>query len=133
MHVVVIAVLVLATATVARADIRAGDAEKAAVVEQVASSSSAPATAQGATQGASSVPATPRTTTMPTTDDDIRARVVDIEQTLDRLLADTTPAPVGTTGTVGATPASATVTIDRARLLQLREQLEALLATLNRR
>jgi len=82
---------------------------------------------------ASSVPATPRTTTVPTTDDDLRARVVDIQQTLDRMLADTTPAPVGTAGTVGGTPASGTVTVDRARLLQLRQQLEALLATLNRR
>jgi SH3 domain-containing YSC84-like protein 1 len=82
---------------------------------------------------ASSIPATPRTTTMATTDDDLRARVVDIEQTLDRILADTTPAPVGTTGTVGATPASGMVTVERARLLQLREQLEALVATLNRR
>ena len=33
-----------------------------------------------------------------TTDDDLRARVVDIQQTVDRLLADTTPAPVGTSG-----------------------------------
>jgi lipid-binding SYLF domain-containing protein len=103
------------------------------------SSSSAPApTDRGArveanpTQ-AKSVPATPRTTTMSTTDDDLRARVVDIQQTLDRMLADTTPAPVGTTGTVGATPASGMVTVERARLLHLREQLEALVATLNRR
>jgi len=34
----------------------------------------------------------------PTTDDDIRARVVDIQQSVDRMLADTTPAAVGTTG-----------------------------------
>jgi len=105
----------------------------------VPSSSSAPApTDRGAKveanpSQAKSVPATPRTTTMSTTDDDLRARVVDIEQTLDRMLADTTPAPVGTTGTVGATPASGMVTVERARLLQLREQLEALVATLNRR
>jgi SH3 domain-containing YSC84-like protein 1 len=103
------------------------------------SSSSAPApTDRGAKveanpSQAKSVPATPRTTTMSTTDDDLRARVVDIEQTLDRMLADTTPAPVGTTGTVGATPASGMVTVERARLLQLREQLEALVAALNRR
>jgi hypothetical protein len=82
---------------------------------------------------AKSVPATPRTTTMSTTDDDLRARVVDIQQTLDRVLAETTPAPVGTGGVVGAKPAGGTVTVERARLLQLREQLEALIATLNRR
>jgi len=103
-----------------------------------ASSPAAAATDRGATveahpSQAKSVPATPRTTTMSTTDDDLRARVVDIEQTLDRMLADTTPAPVGTTGTVGATSASSMVTVERARLLQLREQLEALIATLNRR
>jgi hypothetical protein len=136
-HVVVTAALVLATATAARPVIRAGEAEKAAFVEQVASSS-APATDQGATQSAQptrakSVPATARKTTMSTTDDDLRTRVVDIQQTLDRVLADTTPAPVGTTGTVGGTPASGMVTVERARLLQLREQLEALIATLNRR
>jgi lipid-binding SYLF domain-containing protein len=77
-------------------------------------------------------PTTPRTTTMPTTDDDLRTRIVDIQQTLDRMLADTTPAPVGTSGTVGAS-GGGTVTLDRARLLQLRQQLEALVAALNRR
>jgi hypothetical protein len=156
-HVVVTAALVLATATAARADIRAGEAERSgstravqkihceippdvwtsarcvAVIPELKKATDRSATAQALPTQASSVPATPRTTTMSTTDDDLRARVVDIEQTLDRLLADTTPAPVGTTGTVGATPASGTVTVDRARLLRLREQLEALIATLNRR
>jgi len=101
----------------------------------LAIASGATATDQRATRPTqvSSVPATPRTTTMSTTDDDLRARVVDIEQTLDRMLADTTPAPIGTTGTVGAKPASGTVTVERARLLQLREQIEALIVTLNRR
>src|SRR5436309_330536 len=98
--------------------------------------------ALGSTAGATpatqtaSVPATPRTTTMPTTDDDLRARVVDIQQPLARIVADTTPAPVGTAGTAGTTggsAASGTVSVDRARLLQLRQQLDALLATLNRR
>jgi len=78
--------------------------------------------------------ATPRTTMMPTTDDDVRARVVDIQQSVDRMLAETTPAAVGTSGTVGANEAAnGTVAVDRARLLQLRQQLDALLATLNRR
>jgi lipid-binding SYLF domain-containing protein len=94
----------------------------------------------------SSTPATPHTTTMPTTDDDLRARVVDIQQTLDRLLAETTPAPVGTSGTAGQSPAesgapdgsgspqgSRPVTIDRVYLLKLRAQLDALIAGLNRR
>jgi lipid-binding SYLF domain-containing protein len=81
---------------------------------------------------ASAVPATPRTTTMPTTDDDLRTRAIDIQQSIDRMLADTTPAAVGTSGTTGAAP-GATVTVDRGRLLQLRQQLAELIASLNRR
>lgn len=90
------------------------------------------ATPPAATSGAaSSTPATPRSTPLATTDDDLRARVVDIQQSLDRLLADTTPSPVGTTGSNAAT--ISTVTVERARLLQLRQQLDALIAALNRR
>jgi hypothetical protein len=48
------------------------------------------------------------------------------------MLADTTSAPVGTSGTTGAASAS-TVTVDRERLLQLRQQLAELIASLNRR
>jgi len=69
-------------------------------------------------------------------DDDLRARVIDIQQTLDRILADTTPAPVGTTGSAAATPRDANaaiVTVDRSRLMQLRQQLDQLLVALNRR
>ena len=55
------------------------------------------------------------------------ASVVDIQQALDGVLADKTPASAES----GAPSASA-VTIDRARLLQLRERLDALLAALNR-
>jgi hypothetical protein len=68
--------------------------------------------------------------------EDLRGRVIDIQQTLDRILADTTPAPVGTSGTgktVSTDVQSAgapAVAVDRARLLQLRRQLDALLATL---
>jgi lipid-binding SYLF domain-containing protein len=79
---------------------------------------------------AASTPPTPRTTTMPITDDDLRTRIVDIQQTLDRMLADTTPAAVGTSGT---TAAGQPVSVERARLLQLRQQIDSLLATLNRR
>jgi len=64
------------------------------------------------------------------TGDDIRARVIDIQQSLDRLLADTTPAAVGTSGS--SETASGTTSVDRARLLQIRRQLDALLAALNR-
>jgi lipid-binding SYLF domain-containing protein len=108
--------------------------------------SAAPGTAQRSTSPASSTsdaastqPA-PRTTTMSTTDDDLRARVVDIQQNVDRMLADTTPSTVGTTGTspsatttTDTSARGATVSVDRARLMQLRQQLDALLMSLNRR
>ena len=67
-------------------------------------------------------------------DDDIRGRVIDIQQAVDRLLADATPAPVGTSGTLGVdAPRNATAAVDRARLMQIREQLDGLIATLNHR
>jgi lipid-binding SYLF domain-containing protein len=93
------------------------------------------APAQTSTPAASAAPtaATPRSTTMPTTDDDVRARVVDIQQSIDRLLAETTPGPVGTVGAAETAATSTTVSVDRARLIQLRQQLGALLAALNRR
>ena len=101
---------------------------RALAAQSVASSTRAaerPAPAPTAPTGA-------RTTTMPTTDDDLRARAVDMQQMLDRILADTTPAAVGTSGTVGAA-GSGTVSVDRARLLQLRQQIDALIAAINRR
>ena len=51
---------------------------------------------------------------------------------LDRMLADPT-ASAGTTGTAGTIAPGGTVTIDRDRLLQLRQQLNALLAALSKR
>jgi lipid-binding SYLF domain-containing protein len=67
-------------------------------------------------------------------DADIRARIAAMQQTLERLLADAVQSPVGTTGAAANTPASSvTVTVDRARLLQLRQQLDALLAAFDRR
>jgi SH3 domain-containing YSC84-like protein 1 len=79
----------------------------------------------------------PRTTARSTTDDDVRAQLVDAQQMIDRLLADTTPAAVGTSGTAGTTgddrARTGTVTVDRARLLQLRQQIDAVIAALNKR
>jgi len=40
-----------------------------------------------------------------TVDDDVRARVVDLQRSIDRILAETTPAAIGTSGTVGANDA----------------------------
>ena len=79
--------------------------------------------------GPSATTSTPVPTTEPRlSDDDLRARLVEMVQNLDRLLADATSAPVGTSGT----PAPA-VTVDRARLMQIRQQLDGMLASLNRR
>lgn len=85
-----------------------------------------------ATTATAAVPG--RAAMTPTTDEDVHARVVDLQQTVDRMLADTTPAAVGTSGTAGASASpNGSVSIDRARLMQLRQQIDALLATLNRR
>lgn len=94
-----------------------------------ASASSAPA----ATTGRATPSSTPerRANPAPSTDDDVRAQLVDVQQTLDRMLADTTPSAVGTSGSDRA--ASGTVTVERARLMQLRQQIDAVIASLNRR
>jgi lipid-binding SYLF domain-containing protein len=71
-----------------------------------------------------------RPTAAPTTDDDVRARVVSLQQAIDRLLAE--PGAAGTSGT--EQPRSGgTITVDRARLGQIRQQLDALLAALDKR
>ena len=54
-----------------------------------------------------------------------------MQRTLDRLLADAGKAPVGTTGTTEAS--ARTVSVDRATLQQLRQQLDALSAALERK
>jgi hypothetical protein len=48
------------------------------------------------------------------------------------LIAGASTAPVGTTGSA-ASAQSGTVAVDRAALMQLRQQLEAAIAALNRR
>src|SRR6185369_9338267 len=89
-----------------------------------------------AARTSASAPAPPRpAATMATAtanDEDIRGRIVDIQQAVDRMLADTTPSAVGTSGTSGSEKAG-TVNVDRARLMQVRQQLDALLATVNKR
>jgi lipid-binding SYLF domain-containing protein len=96
-------------------------------------STAAGSDARPSASAAAPAPPRPAPTTAPATDEDIRARIVDIQQAVDRMLADTTPAAVGTSGTSGGEKAAGTVNVDRARLMQVRRQLDALLATLNRR
>ena len=93
-------------------------------------STSAPASKPSASIAA---PVTVRPAMTPAAEEEIRARVVDIQQSVDRMLADATPAPVGTTGTVGSAEAAGSMAVDRARLLQLRQQIDVLIAMLNRR
>jgi Las17-binding protein actin regulator len=80
---------------------------------------------------AASTPSTARTTTPPTTDDDIRTQLTSMQAALDRMLANTAQTPVGTAGSNPG--ANGTVAVDRAALMQLRQQLEAVLQALNRR
>jgi len=62
---------------------------------------------------------------------DVRARIAEIQRTLDSLLARSAQEPVATTG--DATTSARTVIIDRATLDQLRRQIDALSAELDRR
>jgi lipid-binding SYLF domain-containing protein len=82
---------------------------------------------------AQSTPPEPATTVSPTADSDLRTRIVTIQQKIDRILSEASPSPVGTSGSAAAAPAPSTVQVNRARLLELRADLEALLTALNRR
>ena len=64
--------------------------------------------------------------------EDLRARLMQMRQNLDRMLSDA--GPVGTTGTTAdATTTEGRITVDRARLMQLRDQIDSMLTELNRR
>jgi hypothetical protein len=65
-------------------------------------------------------------------DQDLRSQIADLQRALDRILEDPT-ASAGTIGTAGAAAPGGTITIDRERLWQLRQQLTALLAALAKR
>jgi SH3 domain-containing YSC84-like protein 1 len=84
---------------------------------------------------ASASAAAARTTTTPTTDDDVRVRITGMQQLLDRMIASDNPPPaVGTAGTTADAPgAGGMVMVSRSQLVQLRQQLDALLSALNRR
>ena len=85
-----------------------------------------------ASSSAAATPATPRNAPMPTTDDDLIVQLTSMQQTLDRLISNAASSPVGTTGNAGATE-SGTLVVDRAALMQLRQQLAAAIAAANRR
>jgi SH3 domain-containing YSC84-like protein 1 len=97
-----------------------------------ATTSAAPPATTTTTAG-STPPATTASRSTTGSDDlrDLRASVVQMEQMLDRLVADGA-SPATTTGTTG-TDERSTITVDRAKLIQLRQQLDALAAALDRR
>jgi hypothetical protein len=68
------------------------------------------------------------------TDPDIRARVVELQQSLDRLVADASASAVGTGGASNDAGANrATLAVSRERLADLRRQIAALLAAIDKR
>ena len=67
-----------------------------------------------------------------TGDADLRARLAEMQQTLDRLLS-TSPRSSGATGTTGAAADTDSVAVDRATLVRLRQQIDAAMAALDRR
>ena len=75
--------------------------------------------------------ATPSANVPSNTDSDLRATIVAMQQTLDRMLNDQNPATAGTSGQVGKN--GATIAVSRERVEQLRSQLDSLLAALNAR
>jgi lipid-binding SYLF domain-containing protein len=105
--------------------------EAAPFIAALRAASAAAANTAATTAPASSTPPVARTTTPPTADDDVRTLLTSMQATLDRLLTNTAQAPVGTTG--NASPQNGTIVVDRAALMQLRQQLEAALQALNRR
>jgi lipid-binding SYLF domain-containing protein len=80
----------------------------------------------GTIRKASSGPAS--STPLATVDSDLVTRVVDMQQTLNRLLSSEAQVPVGTSGSSTST----TVAVDRAELMRLRQQLDALLVAIDR-
>ncbi|HMD36076.1 MAG TPA: lipid-binding SYLF domain-containing protein [Vicinamibacterales bacterium] len=104
--------------------------EAQAFLSALAKGQSAPAERDASAQSRSSSSPPRPAPTVPTTDDDVRARVVSLQQAIDRLLAE--PGAAGTSGPPEPRP-GATVTVDRARLAQIRQQLDALLAALDKK
>jgi hypothetical protein len=99
-----------------------------AALNDSASVNERPTATTGSSATAASDPGRAATTSSPTTDSDLRTRVVDMQQLVNRMLSDTPTSG----GASGATTGNV-VAIERARLLQLRDQIDALLTALNKR
>jgi SH3 domain-containing YSC84-like protein 1 len=92
--------------------------------------SSAPAS-QAATPPSAAGSATSASSAAPA-ETDIRTRIVALQQAIDRLIVDAETSTVGTSGGSGANTGD-TVPVSRERLMQLRRQLDAILAALDKR
>jgi hypothetical protein len=64
----------------------------------------------------------------------MRAQIVALQQSIDRIIADARVAPVGTAGAAADSGSNdATVAVSRERLAELRRQVAAILASLDKR
>jgi len=97
-----------------------------------AAAPSTPATssARRAAPPTSEASAPPPPDTSNAKDDDLRARVVELQQAFDRLLSSSSSAAVATTG---AKDTGDAVTLDRAALMRVRQQIDALAAAIDRK
>lgn len=77
--------------------------------------------------------AEPRSSARSVSDQDVRAQLLDVRHGIDVLLADAASPAVGTTGGGDDQRRSGVVAVDRVRLVQIRQQIEALIAALDRR
>jgi lipid-binding SYLF domain-containing protein len=99
-----------------------------------ATSPSGAAAPSGPTPAAKSSPPAPQGAPPPAADADLRARVVELQQTIERLAADASASAVGTGGASSDTTGNgAMVTVSGARLAELRRQVAALLALIDKR
>jgi lipid-binding SYLF domain-containing protein len=91
------------------------------------------APASSAAQTGRAGDAEPRSPAHSPSDQDFRTQLLDLRHGIDLLLADTVPLAVGTAGGRDEQRRPGVVAVDRARLVQIRQQIEALITALDRR
>jgi SH3 domain-containing YSC84-like protein 1 len=91
------------------------------------------APASSAAQTGRAGDAEPRSPGRSPSDQDFRTQLLDLRHGIDLLLADTVPPAVGTAGGRDEQRRPGVVAVDRARLVQIRQQIEALITALDRR
>lgn len=102
--------------------------EAAPFLEALAAGPS-PTTARTTPPAPSGAPPAPAPAPTAASTNELRARIADMQRTIDELLSESRP--VGTTGAAGQR-AAGTITVERARLMQLRQQLDGLMSAINR-